>query len=94
MTAIIEIHQQDNPKDFDLSDGKQEAKARVTANRITGLMGNTSTNSVRVHLSDIERGLLDTSPNPRGNWRTFWVMYLSKQPCSCRLPRGFGQFNV
>ncbi|WP_017190633.1 hypothetical protein [Vibrio harveyi] len=42
MTAIIEIHQQDNPKDFDLSDGKQEAKARVTANRITGLMGNTS----------------------------------------------------
>ncbi|BDP33541.1 TPA: hypothetical protein KDZ08_004966 [Vibrio parahaemolyticus] len=94
MTAIIEIHQQDNPQDIDLSEGKQVTKEQETANLITGLMGNTSTDVVRVHLSDIEKGLLDTSPMPRGNWRSSWVMYLSKQPCSCRLPRGFGKFNV
>ena len=44
----------------------------------------------KVKVDDLTRGLVETSPIPVGNWRTSWIMQLSRQKGLCTLPRGFG----
>jgi len=43
----------------------------------------------RFRLNDVARGLIETSPEVCGNWRTSWVMQLRRKQGSTRLPRGF-----
>lgn len=94
MAANRKTLEQEWPQIADFVESLQVENIQQSPVCATDSTGNSSTNFVRVHLSDIEKGLLDTSPVPRGNWRSYWVMNLNRQPSSCRLPRGFGKFDV
>ena len=48
---------------------------------------------VQVPVSDLFRGLTETSANPVGNYRTTWIMILRREPGKCKLPRGFGHLS-
>jgi len=40
--------------------------------------------------SDIEVGLYEASAQPKGNYRSVWIMKLRRKNEKCKLPRGFG----
>ena len=46
---------------------------------------------IRILPSQVELGLFDTAPKPRGKAKHFWVMRLRRLPGRSRLPRGFSQ---
>lgn len=54
---------------------------------------NQYSNIKKIKVSDLEQGLLETSVQPKGNWRTSWIMRLSCRPEKCRIPRGFGYLS-
>ncbi|MFP3852399.1 hypothetical protein [Pseudomonas sp. W5-01] len=45
--------------------------------------------SISLMPSQVQIGIYDTSPEPRGKHKQFWVMRLRKIPGRNRLPRGF-----
>lgn len=45
--------------------------------------------SISLMPSQVQTGMYDTSPEPRGKHKQFWVMRLRKLPGRNRLPRGF-----
>jgi hypothetical protein len=49
----------------------------------------------RIHIpvSDLDRGLYETSAALTGNYRTSWIMKLKREPGKCKLPRGFGRLS-
>ena len=47
----------------------------------------------RIPVSDLNRGLFETSVNPVGTYRTSWIMQLRRKPNKCQLPRGFGKLS-
>jgi hypothetical protein len=47
----------------------------------------------KVAMSDLDRGLFETSATPVGKNRTCWIMKLMREPGKCKLPRGFGRLS-
>lgn len=43
----------------------------------------------RIMPSQVQLGFLDTSPEPLGKYKHFWIMRLRRIPGRNRLPRGF-----
>lgn len=43
----------------------------------------------RIMPSEVQLGFFDTSPNPCGKYKQFWIMRLRRIPGRNRLPRGF-----
>lgn len=55
--------------------------------------GMAKSSLVQVPVSDLFRGLTETSANPVGNYKTTWIMILRREPGKCKLPRGFGHLS-
>ncbi len=55
--------------------------------------GKGKTRLLKVSVSDLDRGLHETSAMLVGNYRTSWIMKLKREPGKCQLPRGFGNLS-
>lgn len=47
--------------------------------------------ALRIMLNEVTLGLFDTTPEPRGKAKQFWVMRLRQLPGRNQLPRGFSK---
>jgi hypothetical protein len=48
---------------------------------------------IKMPVSDLDRGQFETSAQLVGNYRTSWIMKLTREPSACKLPRGFGRLS-
>jgi hypothetical protein len=48
---------------------------------------------IKMPVSDLDRGIFETTAQLVGNYRTAWIMKLKRQPDQCKLPRSFGRLS-